>query len=56
MEFEDIEERIVRLTPNSSRLGDAIINKEATKLYYLSAFEDDYDISCTICARNPPNF
>ena len=44
VEFENIEERIVRLTPNSSRLGDAIINKDATKLYYLSAFEDDYDM------------
>jgi len=32
------------LTPNSSRLGSALINKDATKLYYLSAFEDDYDL------------
>ena len=44
VELSGIEERIVRLTPNSSKLGDAIINKDATKLYYLSAFEDDYDM------------
>lgn len=44
MELDNIEERTVRLTPNSSRLGDAIINKDATKLYYMSAFEDDYDM------------
>ena len=44
MEFENMDQRIERLTPNSSRLGSAIINKDATKLYYLSAFEDDYDL------------
>ena len=44
MEFDNIDERIERITPNSSRLGSAIINKDATKLYYMSAFEDDYDM------------
>ncbi len=44
MEFENMDQRIERLTPNSSRLGSALINKDATKLYYLSAFEDDYDL------------
>ena len=44
IEFENLENRIVRLTPNSSKLGDAIINDEGSKLYYLSAFEDDYDM------------
>ncbi len=44
VEFDNMEERIERITPNSSRLGSAIINKDATKLYYLSAFEDDYDM------------
>ena len=40
VEFDNIDERIERITPNSSRLGSAIINKDATKLYYMSAFED----------------
>ena len=44
MEFDNMDERVERLTPNSSRLGDAIINKDGTKLYYLSAFESDYDM------------
>ncbi|MCW1735339.1 S41 family peptidase [Anaerorudis cellulosivorans] len=44
MEFENMDQRIVRLTPNSSRLGSFIINKEGSKLYYLSAVEDDYDL------------
>jgi len=44
VELSGIDERIVRLTPNSSRLGDAIINKEGTKLYYLAAFEEGYDM------------
>ena len=44
MEFDHMDRRIERLTPHSSRLGSAIINKEATKLYYLSAFEKGYDM------------
>lgn len=44
IELKGIEDRIIRLTPNSSDLGDAIINKEGTKLYYLSAFEGKYDL------------
>ena len=44
IDFANIDRRIERLTPNSSDLGSAIINKDATKLYYLSAFEDDYDM------------
>jgi tricorn protease len=44
MEFENMDQRIVRLTPNSSRLGSFIIDKKGTKLYYLSAVEGDYDL------------
>jgi len=44
IEFDNMDSRIVRLTSNSSRLGDAIINKDATKLYYMSAFEGGYDM------------
>jgi tricorn protease len=44
IEFEGIEDRIVRLTPNSSRLGDAIVSKDGENLYYFSAFEGSPDL------------
>ncbi|MEC5394337.1 S41 family peptidase [Bergeyella sp. RCAD1439] len=44
IEWDNLENRIVRLTPNSSNLGDAIISKDGKKLYYLSAFEKGYDL------------
>ncbi|MFS2663414.1 S41 family peptidase [Phocaeicola vulgatus] len=44
VELNNIEDRIVRLTPNSSDLGSAIITKDGETLYYLSAFEGDYDL------------
>lgn len=44
MELDGIEDRIVRLTPNSSRLGSAILTKNGETLYYFSAFEGGYDL------------
>ena len=44
VETEGIEDRIIRLTPNSSDLASAIISKDGEKLYYLSAFEDGFDM------------
>ena len=44
IEFEGLENRIVRLTPNSSRLGDAIVSKDGESLYYFSAFEGAPDL------------
>ena len=44
VELNNIEVRIVRLTPNSSDLGSAIITKDGETLYYLSAFEGGYDL------------
>ncbi|MCR4591822.1 MAG: PDZ domain-containing protein [Bacteroidaceae bacterium] len=44
IEFEGLEDRIVRLTPNSSRLGDAIVSKDGESLYYFSAFEGSPDL------------
>ena len=44
IDFENLEDRMVRLTINSSRLGDAILTNDASKLYYLSAFEGGYDL------------
>lgn len=44
IELEGWEDRTVRLTPNSSSLSDAIITQDGETLYYLSEFEDGYDL------------
>lgn len=44
IEFDNLEDRIIRLTINSSNLGDAILTNDAGKLYYLSRFEGGYDL------------
>lgn len=44
VELEGIEDRIVRLTPNSSDICDAIITKDGESLYYLSSVEKGYDL------------
>lgn len=44
VELDGIEDRIVRLTPNSSDIADAIIDNDGESLYYLSAFEEGYDL------------
>ena len=44
IEFEGLENRLVRLTPNSSRLGDAIVSKDGESLYYFAAFEGKPDL------------
>lgn len=36
-DFDDLELRTVRLTFNSSSIGDAVLNKEGTKLYYVAS-------------------
>ena len=38
-DWESMKDRTSRLTIHSSRLGDAVLNKDADKLYYLSRFE-----------------
>lgn len=37
-------DRIMRLTVNSSNLGDAVLSKKGDKLYYCAAFEGGYDL------------
>lgn len=37
-------DRIVRLTVNSSSMGDALLTPKGDKLYYLAAFESGYDL------------
>jgi len=44
MELDGIQDRIVRLTPNSSNLGSAIIDKKGETLYYTAAFEKGMDL------------
>ena len=44
VELEGIQDRIVRLTPNSSSLGDAIVSKDGESLYYLASFEGGMDL------------
>lgn len=44
IDFSNLEDRIARLTINSSNLGDAILTKDAGKLYYLTSFEGGYDL------------
>jgi len=40
----DIEDRIERLTINSSKLSGAVLTLDGEKLYYLSKFEKGYDL------------
>lgn len=44
VELEGIENRIERITPYSSDLGDAFITSDGETLYYLSSIEDGYDL------------
>ena len=44
VQLDGIEDRIVRLTPNSSDIADAVVADEGGSLYYLSAIEDGYDL------------
>jgi Tol biopolymer transport system component len=44
IDLENMEDRRVRLTLNSSDLADALLTPDGEKLYYLSKFEDGYDL------------
>jgi len=44
VELQGIEDRVMRLTPNSSQLGDAILSKNGDKLYYMASFEGGMDL------------
>lgn len=44
VDLKNIEDRIVRLTPNSSDMGSTIISKNGETLYYLAAFEGGFDL------------
>ena len=44
VELDGIEDRVVRLTPNSSSIASAMITDDGESLYYLSKFEEGYDL------------
>ena len=43
-DFEGREERVIRLTINSSRLGSMFLTPNGKKFYYTAKFESDYDL------------
>lgn len=43
-DLENAENRIIRLTVNSSNLGDAVLTPKGDKLYYLASFEGGMDL------------
>ncbi len=46
-DWDNMDERMAKLTIHSSRLGDAVLSKEGDKLYYLSRFEDKMNLWST---------
>ena len=44
VELDGIEDRIVRVTPNSSSMSGMMIDKDGENLYYFAAFESGYDL------------
>jgi len=44
IEWDGLEDRSAKLTIHSSSLADAVLNKDTSKLYYLSRFENDFDL------------
>ena len=44
IEPEGIQDRIVRLTPHSGSLGDAILSKDGETLYYIASYEGSSDL------------
>lgn len=44
LDLENAEYRVMRLTVNSSNLGDAVLSKDGKKLYYLASFEGGMDL------------
>ncbi|MGM9758613.1 MAG: S41 family peptidase [Parabacteroides sp.] len=43
-DLENRQNRVIRLTVNSSHLGDAVLTKKGDKLYYCAAFEKGFDL------------
>lgn len=45
--LDNLDYRKIKLTINSSSIGGYVLNKDASKLYYLSEFEKGYDVWVT---------
>lgn len=43
-DLENRKDRVIRLTINSSHMGDAVLTPKGDKLYYCAAFEKGYDL------------
>ncbi len=44
LDLDNAEYRVMRLTVNSSNLGDAVLSKDGNKLYYITSFEGGMDL------------
>lgn len=44
LDLKNCRKRVVRVTPNSSSLGDAVMTAKGDTLYYQAAFEGGYDL------------
>ncbi|RNL91083.1 PDZ domain-containing protein [Sinomicrobium pectinilyticum] len=47
LDLDNLDNRKVKLTINSSSISDYVLNKEGDKVYYLAAFEKGYDLWVT---------
>ncbi|MGQ0827403.1 MAG: S41 family peptidase [Bacteroidota bacterium] len=47
IDFNNLDDRKVRLTQNSSDLADAVLSNDGEQLFYLSQFEKGYDLWVT---------
>ena len=43
-DLENCQDRVLRLTVNSSMLGEAMLSKDGSKLYYITSFEGPRDL------------
>ncbi|MBS0030949.1 S41 family peptidase [Chitinophaga sp. 22321] len=46
-DFNNLENRKVKLTINSASISDYVLSKDASKLYYMASFEKGYDLWMT---------
>ena len=44
IELDRLDERVIRLTPMSSRLSGGVLSNDGDKFFFLSAFEKGYDL------------
>jgi Tol biopolymer transport system component/C-terminal processing protease CtpA/Prc len=45
--FDNLDSRIARFTINSASISDYVLNNDASKIYYMAAFEKGYDLWVT---------